>query len=98
MSEDAESGHNLSEYQFQPGRSGNPGGRPKGRKNTSTLIREAVLAFETETGRDLFMEILDRSFKSDKVLMALLPYVLPKLGEQRVCPNCQTVRYRYHFI
>jgi Family of unknown function (DUF5681) len=29
-------------HQFQPGQSGNRGGRPKGRKNTATLVREIL--------------------------------------------------------
>lgn len=33
-------GHPPVEHQFQPGVSGNPNGRPKGRKNLATLIRD----------------------------------------------------------
>lgn len=29
-------------YQFKPGQSGNPTGRPKGRKNEATLVRELL--------------------------------------------------------
>lgn len=29
-------------YQFKPGKSGNPSGRPKGRKNEATLVRELL--------------------------------------------------------
>lgn len=30
------------EHQFKPGQSGNPNGRPKGRKNLATLVREMM--------------------------------------------------------
>lgn len=32
----------IKEHQFKPGQSGNPNGRPKGRKNLSTMIRDAL--------------------------------------------------------
>ena len=34
--------------QFEPGRSGNPGGRPKGSRNRSTLVLEAIFEGEAE--------------------------------------------------
>ena len=34
--------HPLPEYQFKPGESGNPAGRPAGTKNFTTLVREAL--------------------------------------------------------
>jgi hypothetical protein len=43
-------GGNPPEHtRFQPGRSGNPGGRPKGSKNLSTLIMEAARDHVTAT-------------------------------------------------
>lgn len=39
------------EHQFEPGRSGNPKGRPKGSKNESTLLREIFQRkIETRSG------------------------------------------------
>jgi Family of unknown function (DUF5681) len=41
------------QYQFPRGRSGNPRGRPKGAKNTATLLREILdrkITFRSETG------------------------------------------------
>ena len=35
-------GRPPKQNQYQPGQSGNPKGRPKGRKNTATLLREIL--------------------------------------------------------
>jgi Family of unknown function (DUF5681) len=42
-------GNPPKDTQFQPGRSGNPRGRPKGSKNLSTLIMEAARDHVTAT-------------------------------------------------
>ena len=34
--------------QFEPGQSGNPAGRPKGSRNRSTLVLEAIFEGEAE--------------------------------------------------
>ena len=38
------------EHQFPPGRSGNPRGRPKGRKNIATLVNEVLFTPVTVSG------------------------------------------------
>jgi hypothetical protein len=41
-------GDQLKPYQFKPGESGNPAGRPKGSRNFSTLFNEAIKKIVTE--------------------------------------------------
>lgn len=74
---------------FPPGVSGNPAGRPKGIKTLKAMLREALQALPDETGKEMLEHII-QEFKSDnKVLVALLPYLLDNVGD--VKPTGQTV-------
>src|SRR5215475_9870474 len=52
-------------HQFKPGQSGNPKGRPKGRKNEATMLDE--LLFKRipvrQGGRDLRMTVIEAMFR-----------------------------------
>jgi hypothetical protein len=52
-------------HQFKPGHSGNPNGRPKGRKNEATMLDE--LLFKRipvrQGGRDLRMTVIEAMFR-----------------------------------
>lgn len=52
-------------HQFKPGQSGNPNGRPKGRKNEATMLDE--LLFKRipvrQGGRDLRMTVIEAMFR-----------------------------------
>lgn len=52
-------------HQFKPGRSGNPNGRPKGKKNEATMLDE--LLFQKipvrQGGRDLRMTVIEAIFR-----------------------------------
>ena len=52
-------------HQFKPGQSGNPQGRPKGRKNEATMLDE--LLFQRipvrQGGRDLRMTVIEAIFR-----------------------------------
>lgn len=73
--------------QFKPGESGNKKGRPKGSKNTFTLLNEILKQNIRikENGVDLkiskktamLMQLVNKGVKGDtKAITALLPYVL----------------------
>lgn len=66
--------HRLTPYQFTPGQSGNPAGRPKGRSLTARLrdIVERSNGTTKDIG-DAVMEVLVKSaLKGDMKAMALL--------------------------
>lgn len=58
---------------WEKGKSGNPNGRPKGSKNKLTLaLQAAIEEVEKEKGKGLFKHFVERGFKSDQVLTALI--------------------------
>jgi hypothetical protein len=74
---------------FEPGKSGNPNGRPKGSLNkTSSELREKITLFLNEN-----FENVQKEFESlqgrDKVKMYtdLLPYGTPKLQNMSLNPD-----------
>lgn len=52
-------GDNLKPWQFQPGQSGNPSGRPKGRKSLKTFAKEYLESLSNEEKLE-FMRGLDK--------------------------------------
>ena len=62
---------------WEKGKSGNPDGRPKGSKNKLTLaLQEAIEQVEKEKKKTLFRHFVERGFKSDNVLVALVRKLL----------------------
>ena len=57
--------HPPVSHQFKPGHSGNPAGRPKGRRNKRTIRREIAAIFDFEH----LIEDIDRGF--DEALAGL---------------------------
>jgi len=55
----------------------NPEGRPKGSKNYLTLLEEALLKYETETGKKLFDRLIQRAFINDNVLLNVIKKFIP---------------------
>ncbi len=74
---------------FKPGQSGNPKGRPKGRKNIHTILEETLfrLVTITENGRKrkvpaieaLFLSLLRKSLDGDMRALEKLTKQLPML-------------------
>jgi hypothetical protein len=62
-------------WQFQPGQSGNPDGRPKGARNAATLAAEALLDGEAEA---LTRKCVEMALAGDTVALRLcLERILP---------------------
>ncbi len=62
---------------WEKGQSGNANGRPKGSKNKLTLaLQEAIEQVEKEKKKTLFRHFVERGFKSDNVLVALVRKLL----------------------
>lgn len=58
---------------WEKGKSGNPNGRPKGSKNKVTeALKIAIGEVEKEKGKGLFRHFVERGYKNDNVLVALI--------------------------
>lgn len=77
---------------FQPGVSGNPGGRPRGSRNQRTLALEAML---DAAGEALLRKLIERALGGDvSALRTCSKILLPKGCKQRVefpLPSLATV-------
>jgi hypothetical protein len=67
---------------FEPGRSGNPNGRPKGSRNQATLLAESLLEGEVEA---LMRKLINRTLEGDTTALRLcLERLLAPRRERRV--------------
>lgn len=74
---------------YKKGQSGNPNGRPKGSVNEKTAyIRDWVISLIGSNGQRLMNEFPRLSRKDQwKVLVGLMPYVLPRQHEAVIDAN-----------
>jgi hypothetical protein len=74
---------------FRPGKSGNPAGRPKGRKNRATLICQALLEGEAER---IARAVVDKALAGDPACLRLcLERLLSPLKERPITIPMPTV-------
>lgn len=70
---------------FEPGKSGNPNGRPKGARNKTTLAVEALLADSVEALTD---KLIDKALAGDMIAMRLcFERILPRKRDRTVAFN-----------
>jgi len=74
------------EYNFKPGKSGNPSGRPKGSKTQNTLqVQQAYIDLLNNNIHNLQIWLdkvaLHNPYKALDVMIKLSAYVLPKKSE-----------------
>jgi hypothetical protein len=62
---------------FEPGKSGNPKGKPAGTKNYITQLEEAIKDYEKKTGKQLFNRLIERAFVNDNVLLNVVKKFVP---------------------
>jgi hypothetical protein len=68
------------ETQFKPGQSGNPGGRPRGAQNLSTLVASRLKAISTVTDQGMRKKV------SRKEILAMHIVDKGAVGDQRFTP------------
>lgn len=67
---------------FEPGKSGNPNGRPKGSRNQATLLAEALLDGEVET---ITRKLIEKALEGDTTALRMcLDRLLAPRRERRV--------------
>jgi hypothetical protein len=85
---------------FQPGRSGNPKGRPRGRKNLRTILEETLFksVMVTESGQKrrvpaieaAFLRLLNKALEGDLRAFNTLGRYLPQLEQTAVAESTGT--------
>jgi Family of unknown function (DUF5681) len=69
---------------FQPGRSGNPSGRPRGARHRATLAAEALLDGEAAA---LTRKAIERALEGDATAMRLCLERICLLGKNVLCAS-----------
>jgi hypothetical protein len=82
MNDDSETTGAKQDTRFQPGQSGNPGGRPKGSRNKATLALESLLDGQAEA---LTQKAIELALTGDMTALRLcLDRILPARKDRPV--------------
>lgn len=85
---------------FVKGQSGNPSGLPKGKKHHYSYKRfeEAIKQVEKDKQKEFFVHVIERAYKSDKVLVAVLKKLIPDMPPTSGLPDEEWVKQQIDFL
>lgn len=75
----------LAEWQFKPGQSGNPGGRPRGSLSLLTILRHKLSEGDGERAKEIVEALLEKAKAGDaKLLIELLNRIDGKVPDKQI--------------
>jgi len=69
---------------FAKGKSANPNGRPKGSKNYSILLEEAIGEAERKKDKKFLDRVMERAYMNDVVMLAVLKKLIPDKSHAKI--------------
>jgi len=70
---------NLKPYQFKPGQSGNPKGRPPGNVSITALIKQRLAAHDFAKARELADELIGKATSGDVDSLRALIHIIDRV-------------------
>lgn len=72
---------NNKPWQFQPGVCPNPSGRPKGTRNASTILQEAIAFEARKRGKHLLAHAVQVAYTNPMILSSVMQKLVPNKTE-----------------